>query len=105
MSRRKHVSVLVATALAFAGVAVAEEKLETVEKRLTAQWAKQKSIYATISMKMEAQRGSESRSLNGLGTYEFMRKGEQKLFRQGMTVRMTYMREGQEATDVERVTV
>lgn len=97
MLSRAYLIGMVAALLVYPGALVAEDTLETAEMALKIQWAKQKSISAKITMKMESQRGEDKRSLKGEGTYEFMRKDDRVLFRQEMTAQSVQVRGGQES--------
>jgi outer membrane lipoprotein-sorting protein len=90
-----HNAVLVVGTLAFCVATVRAEDLASVEKEIIRKWQKHRSMKAKVTQQetMDAQKGKATQ--HGEGSYEFMRKGGELLFRSEMKSSMEVEAGGQ----------
>lgn len=94
-------SVLAAMVLGFTSLAVADEAVDTLEKKIHAAWEKQKSMTAKLTMITKMEMGGMSMDGKGDGTVEFMRNGDKVLSRTEVKTTMT-RKMGDQETKMEQ---
>ncbi|MFQ5806099.1 MAG: outer membrane lipoprotein carrier protein LolA [Phycisphaerae bacterium] len=76
--------VLTLSVLAFCGATAWAEDLVSVEKKIVKQWQKHKSLKANVTRTEGTEAKGRTATSKGEGTYEFMRRGDEVLFRKEM---------------------
>ena len=85
MRIRIRLATLVLSLLAVSSSAIAADTLESVEKKITEQWSKLKSLSAKTTMDMNMQ----GMSMKSEGTIEYMTRDGKELFRMDMTMKQS----------------
>ena len=94
-------TLLAAIALVFVtsvSAAVADEKLDALEKEITAKWEKVESMTAKMDMAMEMDKGAMKMNHTMKATIEFLRKGDKMLSRMEGEMEMIMDMGGQKNT-------
>lgn len=73
MIRRMRLTVLVGIVLGFSVTALAEDDLESVQKKIIEAWTRHKSLTAKMTMSSRLAVGDTTVTATGDGTYEFLR--------------------------------
>jgi outer membrane lipoprotein-sorting protein len=77
---------VVGTLLAFPAAAMAEETIDTVEKKIIELFNQYDSITYKVTMTLDANMGGMIITSKGEGISEYMKKGDKTMFRQEMTI-------------------
>ncbi len=96
-----HRTLLAALAFVFVtsvSAAVADEKLDALEKEIAAKWKKVNSMTAKVNMAMEMERGAMKMKTTMKATVEYLRKGEIMLSRMEGEAEMVMDMGGQKNT-------
>jgi outer membrane lipoprotein-sorting protein len=86
MRHSAMIVLLVGTLLAFPATTIAEETIDTVEKKIVETFDQYDSMTYKLTMTMEAAMGGMTMTGKGEGASEYMKKGDKSLFRQEMTI-------------------
>lgn len=102
MTRRIVLAGLVVAVLGFGGLApaAAADTVESVERELTKQWNKVRSMSATMVIKSDMKHGGGSTTMDSSGTYEYQKVGDKVIFRMEMKS-TTVSRYGEQETKME----